>query len=99
MDAYLAIKFYEDAKNRSLIEGITAALETAGFHALVFIRDVEHWGKKRFPPKELMTMAFALIDKSSFLVVEFSEKCVGLGIEAGFAFSKSKPIIVIAKRV
>ena len=31
------------------------------------------------------------------LLLEFSEKGVGLGIEAGYAYSKNKPIIVLAK--
>jgi nucleoside 2-deoxyribosyltransferase len=29
-------------------------------------------------------------------IIEFSEKGTGLGIEAGYAFAKGKPIIVIA---
>ena len=44
-----------------------------------------------------MNMTFKEIDKADILIVEFSEKGVGLGIEAGYAFSKNKPIIVLAK--
>ena len=98
MKAYLVIKFHEDYKNRKLIEQISEALQKAGFKSIVIVRDYEKWGKIRFTPKELMKLTFKLIDESELLVVEFSEKGVGLGIEAGYAYSKNKPIIIIAKR-
>lgn len=96
--AYLAVKFYEDCRNRKLIEQISESLHKAGFESLVLIRDFEKWGKVKFPPKKLMKLAFAQIDKSDLVVIEFSEKGIGLGIEAGYAYSKNIPIIVIAKK-
>jgi len=44
-----------------------------------------------------MRLTFEEIDKADMLIVEFSEKGVGLGIEAGYAFSKNKPIIIVAR--
>jgi 2'-deoxynucleoside 5'-phosphate N-hydrolase len=38
-----------------------------------------------------------LIRSSDVLLLEFSEKGVGLGIEAGFAHASGKRIVVIAK--
>lgn len=98
MKAYLAIKFHEDCKNRKLIEQISESLQNAGFNSVVMIRDYEKWGKVKFKPEELMKLTFKLIDESELLVVEFSEKGVGLGIEAGYAYAKNKPIIVVAKK-
>ncbi len=98
MKAYLAIKFHEDYKNRNLIEQISSALEVAGFKSTVMVRDYEKWGKIQFTPVELMELTFKLIDEANLLVVEFSEKGTGLGIEAGYAYASNKPIIVIAKR-
>ncbi len=98
MNAYLAIKFHEDCKNRKLIEQISESLQNAGFNSIVMIRDYEKWGKVKFTPEELMKLTFKLIDESELLVVEFSEKGVGLGIEAGYAYAKNKPIIIVAKR-
>jgi nucleoside 2-deoxyribosyltransferase len=45
-----------------------------------------------------MKLTFELINKSDFLIIEFSDKGVGLGIEAGYAYAKGIPIIVIAKK-
>lgn len=97
MKAYLAVKFKEDFSNRELIENISNALRKEGIETSVMARDFEKWGKVRFTPKELMEKTFEKIDASQMLIVEFSEKGVGLGIEAGYAYAKGKPIIVIAK--
>jgi nucleoside 2-deoxyribosyltransferase len=98
MKAFLSIKFHEDVKNKKLVEEISESLEKAGFNTTVLIRDYEKWGKLKFPPQKLMELTFKLISESDILIVEFSEKGVGLGIEAGYAFSKNIPIFVIAKK-
>lgn len=98
MKVYLAIKFHEDCKNRELIEKISESLRKAGFNTTVMARDYEKWGEVKFNPKELMKLTFELINRSDILVIEFSEAGVGLGIEAGYAYAKDKPIIVVAKR-
>lgn len=98
MKAYLAIKFHEDYKNRELVEKVSGSIDSAGFKTTVMIRDYEEWGNKRYSPKELMELTFRLIGESDLLVIEFSEKGVGLGIEAGYAYSKGIPIIVVAKK-
>jgi len=95
--AFLAIKFHEDGKNRELIEGLCKVLEEAGFETRNVIREYENWGKIKLGPEKLMRLTFEEIDKADFFILELSEKGVGLGIEAGYAFSKNKPIIVLAK--
>jgi len=97
MKSYLAIKFHEDVKNKNLVEEISESLEKAGFETVVMIRDYEKWGTVKFSPEELMALTFKLICESECLIMEFSEKGVGLGIEAGYAYAKNIPIIVIAK--
>ncbi|MBU1205190.1 MAG: nucleoside 2-deoxyribosyltransferase [Nanoarchaeota archaeon] len=98
MRAYLAIKFHEDYRNKRLIEEILDALDKSGFETTTIVRDYEKWGKIRFKPKELMDLAFKLIRESDFLIIEFSEKGIGLGIEAGYAYSMNIPIIILAKK-
>jgi len=95
--AYLAIKFYEDCRNQELIEKISDVLKEIGIKTIVMVRDYEKWCKVRFKPEVLMKKTFDCIDKSDILIVEFSEKGVGLGIETGYAYSKGIPIIIIAK--
>ncbi len=97
MKAFLSVKFREDSSNRDLIEEIADSLEKSGFHTTVMARDKEKWGEEKITPRELMELTFESIDESDIVVAEFSEKGTGLGIEAGYAFSKQKPVIVIAR--
>jgi len=97
MRAYLAIKHHEDNSNRQLIEQLSLHLSLQGIETTVMTRDHERWGEKKFPPDELMRITFEEIGVSDVLIVEMSEKGVGLGIEAGYAFAKGIPIIVVAR--
>jgi nucleoside 2-deoxyribosyltransferase len=96
MNIFLSIKYYEDRRNRDLVEQITQALRP---HTVICVaRDVEKWGKEKFDSQELMQKTFAEIDSSDIVIVELSEKGVGVGIEAGYARAKGKPIITVARR-
>jgi nucleoside 2-deoxyribosyltransferase len=97
MKAYLAVKFKQDGSNRELIEQLSNALGRAGISTSVFFRDYEKWGQVKFDPQELMRLAHKATDECDVAIIEFSEKGVGLGIEAGYAFAKGKPVHVIAR--
>jgi len=97
MKIYLAIKFHGDLSNKQLIEDISESLKLSGNEVVVMARDYEKWGEVKFSPKELMKLTFKITEESDLLLVEFSEKGVGLGIEAGYAYAKGIPIVVIAK--
>jgi 2'-deoxynucleoside 5'-phosphate N-hydrolase len=94
---YLAIKYHADQSNRSQIETISSVFEAQGFSTLSVVRDLEHWGGIHLEPDDLMRQSFEYVRISEFLLLEFSEKGVGLGIEAGFAHAIGKRIVVIAK--
>ncbi|MEK7442567.1 MAG: nucleoside 2-deoxyribosyltransferase [Chloroflexota bacterium] len=96
MKIFLSIKYHPDHRNRDLIEHVTQALQT--HNVICIARDVEEWGEKKFDSAELMHRTFAEIDSSDIVVVELSEKGVGVGIEAGYARAKGKPIITVARR-
>ncbi len=98
MKAYLGIKYYEDNRNRPLIEGISSALEQCDFETVCIVRDIEKWGYQRFSPTDLMQKTFAIIQTSQIVVIDLSEKGVGLGIEAGYAVAKNVPVITIAQK-
>ncbi|MBE2225099.1 MAG: nucleoside 2-deoxyribosyltransferase [Anaerolineae bacterium] len=95
--AYLGIKFYADQRNRPLIEMITAVLTQAGWTTQVIVRDVEQWGAVQLTPQALMARTFAVIEASDMAVIDLTEKGVGLGIEAGYAFAKGIPVMTIAR--
>jgi nucleoside 2-deoxyribosyltransferase len=96
MKVYLAIEYHPDNKNRERIEQISTALEQQGFEAICIARDLERWGQVQFEPTELMRRTFAQIEASDLVVVELTEKGVGVGIEAGYAYARGIPIITIA---
>ena len=98
MKAYISIKYRADNSNKDCIEKISSALERNGFETVCIARDIEKWGEIQLSPHELMQRALAEIDSSNLLVVDLTEKGVGLGIEAGYAYAKQIPIVVIARQ-
>jgi nucleoside 2-deoxyribosyltransferase len=97
MRVYLAIKFHEDYRNRERIATLSSALARAGCETFCVVRDLERWGEVRFSPNVLMQKSFAAIDASDVLLVDLTEKGVGLGIEAGYAFARGIPVVTIAE--
>jgi 2'-deoxynucleoside 5'-phosphate N-hydrolase len=97
MQAYLAIKYHPDNRNRPRIAAISAALAQCGYETVCIARDVEQWGAVHLSPEALMRASFAALAASDLLVVELSEKGVGIGIEAGYAHAKGIPIVTIAQ--
>ncbi len=96
MNIYLAIKYHADNANRPLIEAISDLLAAQGHTTRCIARDVEQWGALQLAPAALMHRSFQAIEWSDLMLVELSEKGVGVGIEAGYAHALAKPIIVIA---
>ena len=98
MRAYIAIKYHEDNSNRARIEAIAGALEACGCETVCIARDVERWGEVDLSPHELMVRTFLAIDGSDLVIVDLTEKGVGVGIEAGYASAQAKEILTIAQR-
>jgi nucleoside 2-deoxyribosyltransferase len=95
--AYLGIKYYKDHRNRHLIDLISSTLLDLGVRTVCITRDIEKWGKVELHPQELMRASFEQIGLSDFVILEMTEKGVGLGIEAGYAAAIGKPLIVLTK--
>jgi nucleoside 2-deoxyribosyltransferase len=96
MQLFLSIKYHADQRNRAQTEAILSVLEQAGHQTCCVVRDVEQWGKFAFTPAELMARTFAAIEASDAVIVEETEKGVGLGVEAGYAYARGIPVIVVA---
>jgi 2'-deoxynucleoside 5'-phosphate N-hydrolase len=95
--AFLSIKYHADHRNRARIEAIAAALQARGFETACIARDVERWGQLKFDARELMTRTFAAIEACDLMVVDLTEKGVGVGIETGYAHAKKIPVVTIAQ--
>ncbi|MBI5877892.1 MAG: nucleoside 2-deoxyribosyltransferase [Chloroflexi bacterium] len=98
MKAYVAIKYHADQANRLLIEALCAALAAAGWDTAVVARDLEQWGAFSFAPDDLMRETFALIELCDLVVIDLTEKGVGVGIEAGYAHARGIPVVTVALR-
>ncbi len=98
MNIYFGIKYHSNLENKAHIDFVLNTLESLG-HKLSFIqRDLEHWGEKQVSVQTLMQKTFEQISNSDLVIIDISEKGVGLGIEAGYAHAKQKPIKVIAQK-
>jgi nucleoside 2-deoxyribosyltransferase len=97
MQAFISIKHYQDNRNRSDIERLSSIIAKSGFQTVCIVRDYEAWGEKTYSSNELMQITFNEIAASDVLVVESSVRGVGLGIEAGYAFARGVPILVVAR--
>jgi 2'-deoxynucleoside 5'-phosphate N-hydrolase len=84
--AYLGIKYHSDHRNKGKIELISSIVEKLGFAATCITRDVEKLGQVKFSPNDLMLETFKIIESSDIAIIDLSEKGVGLGIEAGYAY-------------
>lgn len=99
LHSFFALKFHKGEKDRVKVQAIEKALNKAGVTITVIARDVEKWGQAEIPKgKTLMTdYAFPAIQQCDCNIIEFSEKGVGLGVNAGYCYAIGKPIFVIAK--
>jgi nucleoside 2-deoxyribosyltransferase len=98
MKACISIKYHADHRNKTDIEKISLALEQSGFETICIVRDIEQWGQVTLESRTLMQLTFSEIDSSDVLIVDLTEKGVGLGIEAGYAYANGIPIITIAHK-
>lgn len=96
MKAYLGIKYYADHRNKDQIDTLSSIIEECGYSVTCITRDVEAWGKVSFTPNELMKKTFQIIDENDVVIIDLSEKGVGLGIEAGYAYSRDIPVIAVS---
>jgi nucleoside 2-deoxyribosyltransferase len=97
MKAFISIKYHADMRNRAHIEDVARALEGNGCETMCIVRDVERWGELKYDARDLMRQTFASIRLCDVLVVDASEKGVGIGIEAGYARAMNKSVWVIAR--
>lgn len=97
MRIFLSIKTVEGFSNRKRIESICRALEACGHSVVCNARDLEQWGEHQFTPRQLMQQTFKEINGGDFVLVEFTEKGVGLGTEAGYAYARGIPVIAAGR--
>ena len=98
MKAFLAIKYYDDMRNKDLIETICKSFESQNIQMFAFARNVQNYGPCNMSGDEVMNLAFSEIKKSDIFIIDASELSIGIGIEAGVALSNNIPIYLIANK-
>lgn len=71
-------------------------LSDIGHTPFCVVRDVEDWGRIDLDLQELMRRTFTQIRECHLVLVDLSEKGVGLGLEAGYAHARGIRVVVIA---
>lgn len=94
MRIFLGAKFF-GADNREKLEEIRKVLTSLNFEVFIGPVDIDNYGEIRIHPKEFMERVFKEISKSDIVMFEHETVSTGVGIEAGYAKSLSKKIIVI----
>ena len=95
---YFGIKYHPDNRNRYIIEEFESCFQRHEFQSYCVVRDMENWGASSFSAEDLMEETFAKIDASDLVIIDVSEKGMGLGIEAGYAKAKGKELIITVKK-
>ena len=92
MTVYISISFSKRQELEPALAAIKAVLQEQGHEPFVFVDAYQ------FSPTEeqrMMQQAFADIDHCDLLLAETSEKGIGIGVEAGYAKGKNKPVIYL----
>ncbi len=97
MKAYIGIKYHEDFRNKELVNELSAILGENGYESFCIVRDISKEEFNKYSSYELMKLTFGKIDICDLVIIDLTEKGVGVGIEAGYAYAKGIPIITIAK--
>lgn len=96
MKCFLGAKYRDDEGNRELVEGLKSVLEEAGFEVSCVV--LEGYGSvETVSAEELMDRTFSMLRSCDLVVIELSEKGVGLGVEAGFARAIGLPVFTVLK--
>jgi len=90
MKIFIGIKYYKDKRNSALIEAIKDIVKSLNYEPYSFTEEgyIEN-------EREMIQKALRKIEECDILILEASEPSFGVGIEAGYGFSKNKKIITI----
>ncbi len=94
--AYIAISYSKRKELAEELAAIKEALLASGISPFVF---VEQFQFNVSQEKEMMQEAMRQLDAADLLIAETSDKAIGIGIEAGYAKAKGKPVIYLRNKI
>ncbi len=96
LTAYLALSFSHKTELQSVVNTIKAVLTTLNIKPIVFALENNYAVTNE---KLMMQHALAEIDKCDLFIAELSYKSIGIGVEAGYAKAKNKPIVYLRSNI
>lgn len=92
MKAYISISYQ---RRRSLNTAITAIMSVLEEHQVESFVFVDHYKFEESQEEEMMRSALGELEQCDLLIAETSHKGIGIGIEAGYAKAKNKPVVYL----
>ena len=82
-----------------VLKQVVEALKIAGHETYCSFWDDEMFGNEKYTHKQILERALKELDKADIYLafIKTQDKSEGMLMEAGYAFAKSKPIIVAIK--
>jgi nucleoside 2-deoxyribosyltransferase len=93
--AYIAISYSKRKELAKELAAIKEALLSSGVSPFVFVEQFQFNASQE---KEMMQEAMRQLDAANLLIAETSDKAIGIGIEAGYAKAKGKPVIYLRNK-
>lgn len=95
MTAYISVSLN---KRKLLDKELSVIINTLNEFEIASFVFVDHYKFDKAQERQMMQQALADIDRCELLIAETSEKAIGIGIEAGYAKAKGKPVIYIRQK-
>jgi nucleoside 2-deoxyribosyltransferase len=92
MRAYISVSFN---KRKLLDKELTAIITTLKKFDIAAFVFVDHYKFELSEERQMMEQAMKDIDNCDLLIAETSDKGIGIGVEAGYAKAKNKPVIYL----
>jgi nucleoside 2-deoxyribosyltransferase len=95
ISAYISISHSQRKLLEEALQAIITTLARSGIVSFVF---VDSYSFEADQSAEMMEQAMKDIDQCDLLIAETSHKAIGIGVEAGYARAKNKPVIYLRQQ-
>jgi 2'-deoxynucleoside 5'-phosphate N-hydrolase len=96
MKVFISVKYHEDFANQGRVQMLCELARNHKMDPVCLQEMAADNGNAVLSPDELMRHTFLELRDSKLVIVDLTEKGVGVGIEAGYARARGIPVVVIA---
>jgi nucleoside 2-deoxyribosyltransferase len=95
MKAYIAVSYSKKSLYEPVLQAIAGVLRNEGIKTFVFVDEYTFTDQQE---NAMMQQAMKDIDACDLVIAETSDKAIGIGVEAGYAKAKNKPVIYLRQQ-